>query len=66
MVACKVSDYDIALLYLGQTKYDLDLAVEMFLEDEKWEKQHPIEGDSIAKGKKKSPRRRLFAGGGSS
>ena len=64
MVACKVSDYDVALLYLEQAKYDLDMAVEVYLEDEKWEKQHPIEGSSITKGKK-PPRRRLFAGGGS-
>ena len=63
MVACKVSDYDVALLYLEQTKYDLDMAVEVYLEDEKWEKQHPIEGSSMAKGKK-PPRKRILAGGG--
>ena len=66
MVACKVSDYDVAVLYLEQSKYNLDIAVENYMEDEKWEKQNPIEGNSIAKGKKRSaPRRRFLAGGGS-
>ena len=64
MVACKVSDYDVAVLYLEQTKYDLDMAVDIFLDDEKWEKEHPIQGKSSAKAKK-APRRRVFAGGGS-
>ena len=62
MVACKVSEYDVALLYLEQAKYDLDLAVEVYLEDEKWEKEHPMEGGSKGKGKK-PPRKRRFAGG---
>ncbi len=67
MVACKVSDYDVAVLYLEQSKYNLDIAVENYIEDEKWEKQNPIEGNSIAKGKKRSaPRRRFLAEGGGS
>ena len=41
--------YDIALLYLQQSKYDLDLAVEVYLADEKWEKEHPMEGSSQGK-----------------
>ena len=41
--------YDIALLYLRQANYDLDLAVESYLADEKWEKEHPIEGTSEGK-----------------
>jgi len=40
--------YDIAILYLQQTNYDLDGAVEAYLADEKWEKEHPMEGSSQA------------------
>lgn len=63
MVACKGSEYDVALLYLEQAKYDLDMAVECYLEDEKWEKEHPMQGRSKGKGQK-PPGRRMFAGGG--
>ncbi|KAL1905142.1 hypothetical protein Sste5344_009088 [Sporothrix stenoceras] len=56
MVACKVSDYDLAVLYLEQTgwrqttdtdnnelEYDLRAAVEAYQADEQWEKTHPVE-----------------------
>ena len=46
MVACKVAEYDVALLYLKQTDYDLDEAVTRFQEDEQWEKEHPLNGPS--------------------
>lgn len=49
------SRYDIALLYLNQAGYDLDVAVEAYLADEKWEKEHPIQ--STSKGKAKQGRR---------
>ena len=42
--------YDIALLYLQQSDYNLGLAVEAYLADEKWEKEHPLEAAS--KGRK--------------
>ena len=35
--------YDIAVLYLQQSDYNLGLAVEAYLADEKWEKEHPLE-----------------------
>lgn len=38
--------YDIALLYLQQSDYNLGLAVEEYLADEKWEKENPMEGVS--------------------
>ena len=38
--------YDIALLYLQQSDYNLDLAVEAYLADEKWERENPMEGAS--------------------
>lgn len=54
--------YDVALLYLKQTDYDLEAAIEAYKEDEKWEKEHPLE--SSTKGKaKQSPRRRRFGVG---
>ena len=40
--------YDVALLYLQQYDYDLESAIETFKDDERWEKEHPIEA---AKGK---------------
>lgn len=64
MVACKVSEYDVALLYLEQAKYDLDLAVGSYMEDEKWEKEHPMQGGSKGKGEKPHRRRKYGAGGG--
>ncbi|MCJ1483264.1 hypothetical protein MMC06_003431 [Schaereria dolodes] len=58
MVGCKVADlppkyrYDIALLYLKQADYNLDLAIEAYREDERWEREHPLEASSV-KGKAK-------------
>ena len=50
--------YEIALLYLKQADYDLDIAVEAYLADETWEKEHPIAANMNAKGKKIAPRRK--------
>ena len=41
MISCKVSEYDVALLYLEQSNYDLEDAAEAYLEDERWESEHP-------------------------
>ncbi|KAG5925687.1 hypothetical protein E4U53_003252 [Claviceps sorghi] len=41
MTSCKVSDYDVAVLYLEQSDYDLGLSVEAYLGDEAWETEHP-------------------------
>jgi hypothetical protein len=50
--------YDVALVYLKQADYDLDLAIEAYKEDEKWEKEHPLEA-AKRKGKAtQAPRRR--------
>ncbi|KAF5248401.1 hypothetical protein FANTH_5936 [Fusarium anthophilum] len=48
MTSCKVSDYDIAVLYLEQSSYDLENAVTAYLDDETWEQENPASG----KGKK--------------
>ncbi|PSK48586.1 hypothetical protein B9Z65_100 [Elsinoe australis] len=59
MMACKCADvapnyrYDVAVMYLEQTEYVLDAAVQAFLDDEQWEKEHPMQ----EKGKKpKTPK----------
>ncbi|KAK3117833.1 hypothetical protein LTR53_000382 [Teratosphaeriaceae sp. CCFEE 6253] len=49
MVACKVAEYDVALLYLQQADWDLDAAVEAYMEDERWEIEHPLEAQAKAK-----------------
>ena len=51
--------YDVALLYLQQADYDLDRAVAAYLEDEKWEKEHPMEGSSKVMTKIKPARLRF-------
>ncbi|KAL2020251.1 hypothetical protein VTK56DRAFT_8575 [Thermocarpiscus australiensis] len=42
MVACKEPDYDVAVLYLEEVGYDLDEAVRRYVEDERWEREHPL------------------------
>jgi hypothetical protein len=49
MVACKVSEYDVAVLYLEQSDYDVEAATIAYIADEEWEASHPVEG---APGKK--------------
>lgn len=52
--------YDVAVLYLQQSDYDLDLAVETYLADEKWDKEHPMEGASGGgKTRQKTGKRRI-------
>ncbi|KAI1433095.1 hypothetical protein GGR50DRAFT_537507 [Xylaria sp. CBS 124048] len=41
MVGCKVHDYDVALLYLEQAGYDLQLATDTYFADEEWEQKYP-------------------------
>ncbi|KAI0016689.1 hypothetical protein F4780DRAFT_783022 [Xylariomycetidae sp. FL0641] len=53
MVACKVPEYDVALLYLDQAAYDLDRATEAYFADEEWERAHPAAaraGKGVARG----------------
>lgn len=50
------------MLYLKQTDYDLDAAVDEFRDDERWESEHPLEA---GKGKGKMGHdagRRRFTG----
>ncbi|ROV88248.1 hypothetical protein VSDG_09058 [Cytospora chrysosperma] len=53
MVACRCADYAAAEAYLGQTGYDLDSAVGRFLDDERWEREHPLLEAGKGKGKGK-------------
>lgn len=62
MVACKVAEYDVAVLYLKQSDYDLDLAVEVYKADEKWEREHPLDARSKGKGKARSGRFKVSGG----
>lgn len=50
MVACKVHEYDVALLYLEQAGYDLQLATDAYFADEEWERTHPAETGRRGKG----------------
>lgn len=51
--------YDVALLYLEQAEYDLDAAVNTYLTDELWEKEHPLAPASGGKLKQKLSGRRF-------
>ncbi|KAN0115096.1 hypothetical protein V8E51_004640 [Hyaloscypha variabilis] len=63
MVACKVAEYDVALLYLKEVDYDLEAAIEAYKDDERWEKEHPIEANVKGKGKTRNDvGRRRFTG----
>ncbi|KAK3380059.1 hypothetical protein B0T24DRAFT_520142 [Lasiosphaeria ovina] len=42
MVATKVADYDVAVLYLEQAGYDFHDATEAYFADEAWERDHPL------------------------
>ncbi|GJN77335.1 hypothetical protein PLIIFM63780_000825 [Purpureocillium lilacinum] len=58
MTSCKVSDYDVALLYLEQSAYDLGASIEAFLDDEAWERSHPMQRSGKAGPVRKGPKNR--------
>ncbi|APA10508.1 hypothetical protein SS1G_06971 [Sclerotinia sclerotiorum 1980 UF-70] len=63
MLGCKVYEYDVAVLYLEQANYDLELAMGVYRDDERWEKENPISDKGKGKGKTKSDvGRRRFTG----
>ncbi|KAI9791386.1 MAG: hypothetical protein M1816_003953 [Peltula sp. TS41687] len=63
MVACKVAEYELALVYLKQADYDLNRAIERFMEDERWEREHPLK--SAASGMNKGKNKGKTTGSGS-
>ena len=50
MVQCKVSEYKVAVMYLEEFKWDLEKAIAKVEEDDRWEKEHPINGSSASTG----------------
>lgn len=54
MTSCKVSDYDIAQLYLEQSGYDLGASVQAYFGDEAWEREQAKNGSSHAPTKTKN------------
>jgi hypothetical protein len=48
MVACKVPEYDVAVFYLEQADYDVELASMKYIDDERWEQEHPLKAASRA------------------
>jgi hypothetical protein len=59
----RIFSYDVAILYLKQAEYDLDLAIEVYKDDERWEKEHPLrEAKGKGKGKSVDGGRRRFTG----
>lgn len=62
--------YDVALLYLEQSSYDLDAAIQAFKDDERWEKEHPMDDKGKNKKTARNTGMRRFVGsaanGGSS
>lgn len=42
MLACREPDYDLALLYLESTGYDVEEAVARYQEDDRWERENPL------------------------
>lgn len=43
--------YDVATLYLQQNEWSLEAAIDAFKDDERWEKEHPLEAKLRGKGK---------------
>ncbi|KAI6810510.1 hypothetical protein KC340_g17764 [Hortaea werneckii] len=66
MMGCKVAEYDVALLYLEQAAWDVQMAIKAYRDDEEWEAAHPLEADENAKKNKgknaKSVGMRRFVG----
>lgn len=48
MVACKISEYDVAKLYLEDAEWDDKLAMERWRDDSEWEKAHPLQSKPTA------------------
>jgi hypothetical protein len=65
MVRTKCVDYDIAGVYLANEGWDLEAAVQRWKGDERWEIEHPMEGNGKGKEKRKGPGwRRVGISGG--
>lgn len=58
--------YDVALLYLEQADYDLEAAIQAYKDDERWEKEHPLDDKGKRKQSVKSAGMRRYVGAGTS
>lgn len=56
------NSYDIALVYLEQVDYDLDAGIEAYKDDERWEREHPMEANIKGKGRTPDAGKRRFTG----
>ncbi|KAI0971096.1 hypothetical protein F4678DRAFT_461640 [Xylaria arbuscula] len=54
MMACKEHEYEVAVLYLEQAGYDVQLATDTYFADEEWERLH--DGAGRAKNRRLTPR----------
>lgn len=56
-----MAEYDVAVLYLEQANYDLEVAVGVYKDDERWEREHPMKanGKGKARGRIEVGRRRF-------
>ena len=48
-MCCSANRYDVALLYLEQANYDLELAIEVYKDDDQWERENPMQGKGKGK-----------------
>lgn len=64
MVATKVADYDVALLYMEQAGDDLDAALEAYFADEAWERENPLEGSAGGGSSRLGKGKRVLRSGG--
>jgi len=48
-------------LYLKQTDYNLEAAIEAYKEDERWEKEHPLEAAKANNSNKNRPNKRRMS-----
>ena len=62
MVTCKISEYEVAVVYLNEAEWDLNAAAKRWTDDEAWERDHPLVG---VPGSSTNPRS-VRAGGSSS
>lgn len=46
-------------MYLQQADYDLDVAISAYKEDEKWEKEHPMNSNVKGKAPQRPGKRRM-------
>jgi len=64
MVATKVADYDVAVLYLEQAGYDSQAAADAYFADEAWERENPLMEEGGQGGKRRGKGVSSSLGGG--